>query len=128
MAISMNKVIAPTLDRESPADETLWHTVDLEDVFVMQAVDEHKGLTMAELVAEELVPGDVVSIEAGDVVPADGRIIHAATLEIAESALTGESLPVSKGIDSVESPETPLGDRSDMVYMNTSVTRGSGDF
>jgi Ca2+-transporting ATPase len=67
-------------------------------------------------------------IEAGDVVPADGRITHAATLEVAEAALTGESLPVSKGIDAVALPDTPLGDRSDMVYMNTSVTRGSGEF
>jgi P-type Ca2+ transporter type 2C len=83
---------------------------------------------MAELAAEELVPGDVVSVEAGDVVPADGRLIHAATLEVAEAALTGESLPVSKGVDAVSSPDTPLGDRSDMVYMNTAVTRGSGEF
>ena len=74
------------------------------------------------------MPGDVVSVEAGDVVPADGRILVAATLEVAEAALTGESLPVSKGIDAVASPDTPLGDRTDMVYMNTSVTRGSGEF
>ena len=83
---------------------------------------------MVELPAGELVPGDVVSVEAGDVVPADGRIIHAATLEIAESALTGESVPVSKGVETVASADTPLGDRSDMVYMNTSVTRGSAEF
>ena len=73
------------------------------------------------------MPGDVVSIEAGDVVPADGRLLSAATLEVAESALTGESLPVSKGVDVVEAAETPLGDRTDMVYMNTNVTRGTGD-
>src|SRR4051812_14451790 len=82
---------------------------------------------MTEVPAGQLVPGDVVSLEAGDVVPADGRIIHAATLEVAESALTGESLPVSKGIDPVASADTPLGDRTDMVYMNTSITRGAGD-
>ena len=45
------------------------------------------------------MPGDVVSIEAGDVVPADGRLLQAATLEVAESALTGESLPVAKGVE-----------------------------
>jgi Ca2+-transporting ATPase len=83
---------------------------------------------LAQIPAEGLVPGDVVSIEAGDVVPADGRLLSAATLEIAESALTGESLPVSKGIDAVESTDTPLGDRTDMVYMNTNVTRGAGTF
>ena len=67
-------------------------------------------------------------IEAGDIVPADGRLLRAATLEIAESSLTGESLPVAKGTESVEGGGTPLGDRSDMVYMNTNVTRGSGEF
>ncbi len=80
------------------------------------------------LPAEQLVPGDVVAIEAGDVVPADGRVVRAATLEVAESALTGESLPVAKGTDTIDLRDTPLGDRSDMVYMNTSVTRGSGEF
>ena len=56
-----------------------------------------------------------------------GACSSAATLEIAESALTGESLPVSKGVDAVESADTPLGDRTDMVYMNTNVTRGAGE-
>ena len=74
------------------------------------------------------MPGDVVAIEAGDIVPADGRLLKAATLEVAESALTGESLPVSKGTDPVEGADTPLGDRTDMVYMNTNVTRGAGEF
>jgi Ca2+-transporting ATPase len=83
---------------------------------------------LAQLPAEELVPGDVVEIEAGDVVPADGRVLAAATLEIAESALTGESVPVGKGVDPVHATDAPLGDRSDMVYMNTNVTRGSGEF
>src|SRR4051794_17091937 len=83
---------------------------------------------LAQLPSEQLVPGDVVQIEAGDVVSADGRLLAAATLEVAEAALTGESLPVSKGVDPVAAPEAPLGDRSDMVYMNTSVTRGTGEF
>ena len=60
--------------------------------------------------------------------PADGRLLSAATLEVAEAALTGESMPVSKGVESVEAPDTPLGDRTDMVFMNTNVTRGSGSF
>ncbi|MCU0504863.1 MAG: cation-transporting P-type ATPase [Chloroflexi bacterium] len=79
-----------------------------------------------EIPADQIVPGDVVNVEAGDVVPADGRIIRAATLEIDESALTGESVPVSKGMDPVEKADTPLGDRLDMAYMNTNVTRGAG--
>jgi Ca2+-transporting ATPase len=83
---------------------------------------------LAQLPAEQLVPGDIVAIEAGDVVPADGRVLGAATLEVAEAALTGESLPVSKGTEAVASPDAPLGDRTDMVYMNTNVTRGTGEF
>jgi Ca2+-transporting ATPase len=83
---------------------------------------------LIEVPAEELVPGDVVAIEAGDIVSADGRLLEAATLEVAESALTGESLPVSKSVDTLEAGDTPLGDRTDMVYMNTNVTRGSGQF
>lgn len=83
---------------------------------------------LTQLPAEELVPGDVVNIEAGDVVPADGRVLAAATLEVAESALTGESVPVGKGVESVAAPDAALGDRTDMVYMNTNVTRGTGEF
>jgi P-type Ca2+ transporter type 2C len=83
---------------------------------------------LAEIAAEELVPGDIVSIEAGDVVPADGRLLGAATLEIDESALTGESLPVAKGSEPVKDADTPLADRADMAYMNTDVTRGTGEF
>jgi P-type Ca2+ transporter type 2C len=83
---------------------------------------------LSQLPAEELVPGDVVAIEAGDVVPADGRVLAAATLEVAEAALTGESLPVGKGVEPVAAADAPLGDRTDMVYMNTNVTRGTGEF
>src|SRR4051795_5621386 len=83
---------------------------------------------LTQLPAEELVPGDLVAIEAGDVVPADGRVLAAATLEIAEAALTGESLPVGKDVASVAAADAPLGDRTDMVYMNTNVTRGTGEY
>src|SRR4051795_4979391 len=82
----------------------------------------------AQIPAEQLVPGDIVAVEAGDVISADGRLLAAATLEIAEAALTGESVPVSKGTAAVEAPEAPLGDRTGMVYMNTNVTRGTGEF
>jgi Ca2+-transporting ATPase len=83
---------------------------------------------LTQLPAEQLVPGDIVAIEAGDVVPADGRVLAAATLEVAEAALTGESLPVGKSVEAVATPDAPLGDRTDMVYMNTNVTRGTGEF
>src|SRR4051794_26865384 len=77
-----------------------------------------------EIDAEQLVPGDVVLVEAGNGVPADARICVAATLEIEEAALTGESLPVAKSIDPVPGEDVPLGDRTCVAYMNTSVTRG----
>jgi len=83
---------------------------------------------LAEIHAAQLVPGDIVTIEAGDIVPADGRLLTAATLEIDESALTGESLPAAKGTDPVPGAATALGDRTDMAYMNTNVTRGAGEF
>src|SRR5262245_4682271 len=81
-----------------------------------------------EIDAEELVPGDVLLVEAGNRVPADGRIVVAATLEIEEAALTGESLPVAKQIEPVSGEDVPLGDRICMAYMNTSVTRGRGEY
>jgi P-type Ca2+ transporter type 2C len=99
----------------------------LQKTMIIKARVRRDG-QLADISAEQLVPGDIVSIEAGDVVPADGRLVNAATLEIDESALTGESLPVSKGTETVKGTDTPLGDRTDMVYMNTDVTRGSGEF
>jgi len=88
----------------------------------------HRDGELLQLPAEQLVPGDIVSIEAGDIVPADGRLLSAATLEVAESALTGESLPVSKSVAAVDGDDVPLGDRTDMVFMNTNATRGTGTF
>jgi Ca2+-transporting ATPase len=80
-----------------------------------------------EVDASELVPGDIVLVEAGNRVPADGRVSLAATLEIEEAALTGESLPVGKTAEPVLGTDIPLGDRICMAYMNTSVTRGRGE-
>jgi Ca2+-transporting ATPase len=80
-----------------------------------------------EVDAGDLVPGDVVLVEAGNRMPADGRICVAATLEIEEAALTGESLPVGKSTAPVPGDDVPLGDRTCMAYMNTAVTRGRGE-
>ena len=66
-------------------------------------------------------------VDAGDRVPADGRVIVAATLQIEEGALTGESVAVEKSIDAITAPDVPLADRSDMAFMNTNVTRGHGE-
>ena len=75
--------------------------------------------------AVEVVPGDLVQVEAGDVVPADGRIVRSATLETQEAALTGESAPVPKDSAALPAGDIPLGDRSNMLFQNTSVTRGT---
>jgi len=99
----------------------------LQKMMIVKAKVMRDG-QLTQIPAQQLVPGDVVAIEAGDIIPADGRLLRAATLEVAESALTGESLPVLKGTDAVREADTPLGDRTDMVYMNTNVTRGSGEF
>ena len=78
-----------------------------------------------EIESTKLVPGDIVLLEAGDVVPADGRIITSATLEVQEAALTGESAPVPKDSATLPSGETALGDRTNLVFQNTQVTRGT---
>jgi Ca2+-transporting ATPase len=99
----------------------------LQKMMIIKAKVRRDG-QLVEVPADQLVPGDIVSIEAGDIIPADGRLLEAATLEVAESALTGESVPVSKGVDPVDGEDVPLGDRTDMVFMNTNTTRGAGKF
>ncbi|MFD1672926.1 cation-translocating P-type ATPase [Agrilactobacillus yilanensis] len=76
--------------------------------------------------SEKLVPGDIVLLEAGDVVPADLRLIEAASLKIEEAALTGESVPVEKDLNATIAEDAPLGDRANMAYMNSNVTYGRG--
>jgi Ca2+-transporting ATPase len=78
--------------------------------------------------AVNLVPGDVVLLEAGDVVPADGRILSSATLEVQEAALTGESAPIPKSPATLPDGDVALGDRTNMVFQNTQVTRGTTEF
>jgi P-type Ca2+ transporter type 2C len=80
-----------------------------------------------EIEAKELVPGDIVLMEAGNRVPADGRLFVTATLEIEEAALTGESVASSKDTEAIDKPDVALGDRHCMAYMNTSVTRGRAE-
>ncbi|TCC03699.1 cation-translocating P-type ATPase [Kribbella soli] len=81
-------------------------------------------LTM--IAATQVVPGDLVELEAGDIVPADGRIIRSATLEAQEAALTGESAPIAKDAGTLTSADVALGDQTNMLFQNTSVTRGTG--
>jgi Ca2+-transporting ATPase len=81
--------------------------------------------TLGLVAAIDVVPGDVVQVEAGDIVPADGRILRSATLETQEAALTGESAPIAKDAKPLPGGEVALGDRSNMLFQNTAVTRGT---
>ncbi len=110
---------------------TEWKAARALEGLRKQAVNVARVLRDGEerqIPGEELVPGDVVLLSAGDRVPSDGRIVEQAQLKVDEAALTGESLPVTKSADAVEDPEAPLGDRVSMVYLGTGVSDGRGNF
>ncbi|MET0525943.1 MAG: HAD-IC family P-type ATPase, partial [Nocardioides sp.] len=108
----MNAVIG--LRQESKAEESVKALAQMMKTIARVRRDGQA----VEIDAEELVPGDVVLVEAGNRVPADARVSLAATLEIEEAALTGESLPVGKSVEPVLGEDIPLGDRTCMAYMN----------
>ena len=81
--------------------------------------------TMQDLSAREIVPGDIIELEAGQQVPADGRLVLASDLQVVEAALTGESEPVSKKVEALPAP-TPLPSRVNLVFKATGVVRGRG--
>ncbi len=85
-----------------------------------------RGGQVEEVVSTDLVPGDIVVLDTGDIIPADLRLIEMANLKIQESALTGESVPVEKNGDILEDTEIPLGDRSNMAFSTSTVTYGRG--
>lgn len=105
--------------RAGRAIESLMHMVS-EDAVVYR---DGKRKTIP---AEELVPGDVVVLQAGDKAPADLRLLKAKNLQSDESALTGESVPVSKSIDAVDDEKAGVGDRHSMVHSSSLLTSGSG--
>ncbi len=86
-----------------------------------------RSARMEEIDAVQLVPGDIVLLEGGDRIPADGRLLAAHSLEIEEAALTGESHAVGKSVAALDKAELPLGDRINLLYMNTVVTRGRAE-
>lgn len=135
--------------KESPADVfIILFVVILNSVLGViqenkaeEAIDALKKMTAAtskvkrdgkiiSIKSEDLVRGDIIILEAGDAVPADGRIIECASLKIEESALTGESVPVTKEEEMLEIPEgekgISLGDRKNMIYMGSTVVYGRG--
>jgi Ca2+-transporting ATPase len=94
---------------------------------VPRARVRHAG-SVEEVESTALVPGDVVLLDAGDVVPADGRLTSSMSLEVQEAALTGESVPTAKSQTVLPAGDVALGDRSDLVFQNTQVTRGTAEF
>ena len=87
-----------------------------------------RGGHVQEVSAVELVPGDVVILETGNIVPADGRVTQGVNLRVEEAALTGESEPVEKDAKLVYETERPMGDRRNMLYSGTIVKHGRGEF
>ena len=87
-----------------------------------------RGGTEVQIPSSEVTVGDIVMLDAGDYIPADGRLTECASLKVDESALTGESLGVEKTTDVIDAEEVPLGDRLNMVYSGSFVTYGRGAF
>lgn len=101
-----------------------------------KALDALKGLSAPHarvirngketiLNAADLVPGDIIRLEAGDFIPADARLLHSVSLKSEESALTGESVPAEKDTQPITDQNAPLGDRSNMVFSGCSITYGT---
>ncbi|TXE13700.1 cation-translocating P-type ATPase [Algoriphagus aquimarinus] len=98
------------------------HALRKMDVIKSKVIRQGKVMDIA---ADKLTPGDVIMLEAGDVIPADGRLIEANHLQCDESSLTGESLPTVKNTDEL-TKDVPLGDRINMVFKGASVMNGNG--
>jgi P-type Ca2+ transporter type 2C len=109
--------------QEYRAEQSLAALKDMLPVTARVRRDSQK----TEIPAQDLVPGDVVLLEAGDLVPADGRLLVAVGLEVDESTLTGESQPAPKQANALLAADVPLAERTDRVYMNTLLTRGRAE-
>lgn len=122
VAVSANVVIG--FMQEYKAERAL---TSLKNLNAPKAVAVRGGVPRA-VHARELVPGDLVLLESGDAVPADGRMIEGQGVETEESILTGESLPVPKSAAAPERSNVPIAERASMVYMGTLVVGGHGSF
>ena len=109
--------------QEHRADRTL---AALKEMLAARARVRRDG-QVSEADASQLVPGDIVLLEAGDRVPADGRLLAAPNLEAEEAALTGESHAVGKSVVALDIESLPLGDRVNLLFMNTVLTRGRAE-
>ena len=109
--------------QEHRAERTL---AALKEMLAARARVRRDG-QVSEVDASQLVPGDIVLLEAGDRVPADGRLLAAHNLEAEEAALTGESHAVGKSVAALDTENLPLGDRLNLLFMNTVLTRGRAE-
>lgn len=108
--------------QEGQAEAAIEALKDMSSQVARVSRDGH----VVEIDSRELVPGDIVMLEAGDVVPADMRLLEVASLKIEEAALTGESVPVEKGLSIKVADDAGIGDRVNMAYQNSNVTYGRG--
>lgn len=122
LVVLLNAIIG--LVQERKAEQSL---EALQKMTTLRAIVRRDG-QVQEISSEALVPGDIVLLDAGRTVPADLRLLEGANLQIDESALTGESVPVDKDADLVlDAADAPIGDRANMAYMSTIVTYGRGE-
>ena len=120
IAIALNTIIGFTTELRAVKSME-----SLQELSKSHAKVRREG-RVQQVTSEELVPGDIAVLEGGDLVPADLRLIEASKLQVDESALTGESVPVSKTIDPIE-PDLPLAEQSNRLFKGTAITRGSGE-
>jgi Ca2+-transporting ATPase len=120
MAIALNAVVGFTTELRAVKSMK-----SLQKLSKTQAKVKRNG-QVREIAADRLVPGDIVVLEGGDVVPADLRLLKTVKLQIDESALTGESMPVSKSTEAVNS-DAPLAEQRNRGFKGTAITRGSGE-
>jgi Ca2+-transporting ATPase len=116
--LGVNAVIGTYQEQKAQRDIRALKRLSVDKARVLRAGKE------TEVLANELVPGDILLLEAGDRIPADAILLESWNAEIDESALTGESVPVVKTAAAVSAADTPLAERKNMVYMGTFMTRG----
>jgi Ca2+-transporting ATPase len=120
IAILLNTVIGFTTELKA-----LSSMQALQELSQTQATVRREG-KVQEIAAEELVPGDIIVLDSGAVIAADLRVLEASKMQVDESALTGESVPVSKTPEALEG-DLPLAERQNMLFKGTALTRGSGE-
>src|SRR5688572_12649355 len=117
--VLLNATMGYLQESKAEAAVAALHAMSAADTIVVRDGERHS------IHATAVVPGDIILVEEGNIIPADARLIESAALQTAEAALTGESLPVSKNIEPIPD-EVPLGDRDNMVFSGTTATYGHG--